>query len=203
MQTLAEFVGQSQGPIRATAPGGSHAGPNAVSARSLLLCRPSRTRTQSAARRGKRPRGGRDRNRREAATLGPAHYDQPQTRIRVRTRISSPASRVLACARNPGLVADAHEPANGLTPTQCSRRQPTRNQRSPDKSKATAQGTSQRLGAAAQPRRGVDREQPEIDACSPAIEDHVEASQRDGDGRHAASDENPAIGITEGDRRQT
>ncbi len=43
----------------------------------------------------KRLRHKRDRLRRIAATLGPAHYDQPQTRLRVRTSISSPTSRVL------------------------------------------------------------------------------------------------------------
>jgi hypothetical protein len=49
----------------------------------------------------------RDRLRREAAALGPAHYDQPQTRLRVRTRISSPTSRVLLCAELAHVAARA------------------------------------------------------------------------------------------------
>ncbi len=56
----------------------------------------------------KRPARRRGRYRREAATLRPAHHEQPHTRLHVRTRISSPTSRVLPCADCEAQIRSRH-----------------------------------------------------------------------------------------------
>jgi hypothetical protein len=54
---------------------------------------------------------------REAAALGTAHYEEPQTRVRVRTRISSPTPRVPASRGWQVSVAQAQPSANDVPAT--------------------------------------------------------------------------------------